>query len=156
MEIIDIDELVPDDISFKYRGESYTIPGDLKTGLTLELYALLTRLARTEAKGNAGELKRVIGQAEAALLPIFQVHHPDMTELPFGAAGLGVVLRKVLQLIGLLEVGAAPDVPDPPLPVPKPPPRRATSIRTRTKPGSRSLKSKPAKKTVPGSPRSKS
>lgn len=115
-EIVDIDALVPDDVVFRYRQQEYTIPGDLKVGDTLELYALLQRLAHAEAKGTAAELKRILGQCEAALLPIFKVHQPDMVELPFGAAGLGAVLRRVLELIGMLETVSAleDDVPDPP------------------------------------------
>lgn len=152
-EIVDIDELVPDDITFRYRKQEYKIPGDLRVAQTLELYALLRRLAAAEAKGTEAELKRIIGQAEAALLPIFQVHQPDMVELPFGAAGLGVVLRKVLQLIGLLQEIEQGDVPDPPVPEPV---KKPSSTRTRTKPGSTS-KTKPAKTSGrAGSSRSKS
>lgn len=155
-EIVDIDELVPDDITFRYRKQEYKIPGDLRVVQTLELYALLRRLAAAEAKGTEAELKRIIGQAEAALLPIFQVHQPDMTELPFGAAGLGVVLRKVLQLIGLLQEIEQGDVPDPPVPGPV---KKPASTRTRTKRGSTSSRKKPAAaKTAgrAGSSRSKS
>lgn len=147
MEIVDLDELVPDDIAFKYRGKEWTIPGDLRTDQTLELYALLHRLAGAEAKGTAAELKRIIGQTEKALLPIFQVHHPELTELPFGAAGLGHVLRTVLSLIGLLQ-----DVtPDPPAPALNRAQRRAR--KTPTKPGSPRKKT-PARRT--GSSGSKS
>jgi len=128
-EIVDIDELVPEDIEFKYRGETYTIPGDLRTDQTLKLYALLVRLAKAEAKGNAAELGRTVGQAEAALLPIFQVYRPELKELPFGAAALAVVLRRVLTLIGLLEVAPAAD---PQEPAPKPAPRGRPSTRKTT------------------------
>ena len=150
-EIVDLDELVPDDITFRYRGADYTIPGDLKTGVTLELYALLTRLAKAEAKGGAAELKRIIGQAERAMLPVFQVHQPDMVELPFGAAGLSHVLRRVLVLIGLLEIPGEGDGVDPPTPAPTPATPRST--RKATTPGSR--KRTPTRRRG-GSSRSKS
>ena len=154
-EIVDLDELVPDDIVFKYRDNQYTIPGDLKTGQTLELFALLTRLAKAEAKGGATELKRIIGQCEHALLPIFQVHQPDMVELPFGAAGLGHVLRRVLELIGMLDtVPAEGDVPDPPNRAARRAAQRST--RTPTKPGSASTIKKKPRKRAAGSTRSQS
>jgi hypothetical protein len=154
VQIIDIDELVPDDISFKYRAKTYTIPGDLRTEQTLELYAMLKKLAETEARGDAGELDRIIKKAEKALLPVFQVHQPDMTELPFGAVGLGVVLRTVLRLIGLLEGGTEAGEG-----VPVDPPNRSTrrskerSTRTRTSTGSRqaTVKKKPAARRAGGS-----
>lgn len=155
-EIVDLDALVPEDIVFKYRQTEYTIPGDLRTGQTLELYALLTRLARAEAKGGAGELKRIIEQCEAALLPIFQVNQPDMTELPFGAAGLGHVLRRVLELIGMLESIPAGEVANPPNRAARRQAQRST--RTQTKPGSAS-KTKPKAESRPkrdGSTRSPS
>lgn len=150
-EIVDIDELVPDDIEFKYRGETYTIPGDLDVDETLELYALLTRLAKAESTGSEAELKRILDKAKGALLPIFQVYQPDMEKLPFGAAGLGIVLRRVLQLIGLLQVvddGGGSGVRDPQKPPPNRAQRRASakkaaSTRTQTKPGSRSQPKKP-------------
>ena len=148
-EIHDLDELVPEDITFRYRREEYTIPGDLRTGDTLELFALLQRLALAEAKGTPAELKRIIAQTEAALLPIFQVHQPQMEQLPFGAAGLGAVLRKVLELIGLLEVGPAVDPPN------RATRRRARSTPTATKRGSGSKKTAGRGKSA-GSSRSKS
>lgn len=157
-EIVDLDELVPDDIVFKYKKHEYTIPGDLKTGTTLDLFALLQRLATAEAKGGAAELKRIVGKAETALLPIFQVYQPDMDELPFGAAALGHVLRRVLALIGMLQEGE-PAV-DPPNRAArrarKKPPARST--RTQTKTGSRKPPKTRAPKVAPsgGSSRSKS
>lgn len=151
-QIVDLDELVPEDITFSYRKQDYTIPGDLKTGDTLNLYALLIRLANAEAKGSASELKRIISQCETALLPIFQIHHPEMETLPFGAAGLGVVLRKVLELIGLLEVGPAAD---PPLPAP-PNRKQRRSTRTQTTPGSGSEKKTVPRQRPAGSRKSKS
>lgn len=154
-EIIDLDELVPEDIVFKYRSTEYTIPGDLRTDQTLELFALLQRLAAAESTGKPGELKRIIGQTEAALLPIFQVHQPEMEKLPFGAAGLGLVLRRVLWLIGLLQIVEPGDEEvDPPTPAPL---NRAARRRTQTttKPGSRKPKKTAATKSG-GSSRSKS
>lgn len=149
-DIVDLDELVPDDIQFNYRGETYTIPGDLRVDQTLDLYALLTRLANAEAKGGAAEMKRILDKAEAALLPVFQVHQPEMVQLPFGAAGLGHVLRRVLTLIGLLQVVPPGDGDDtnPPTPAPAPGPRKprgsgSSSTRKTTKPGSRKPRSRP-------------
>jgi hypothetical protein len=150
-EIIDLDELVPDDITFKYKGNEWTIPGDLKTGQTLELYSLLTKLARTEATGGAGELQRIIGRCETALLPIFQVHHPDLAELPFGAAGLAHVMRTVLSLIGLLQEVT----PEPPPAPAKTPAKKTASTSTRTKPGSAGRPKKTAGRSA-GSSRSSS
>lgn len=156
-EIIDLDELVPDDIVFKYKGGEYTLPGDLRTEDTLKLYALLQRLAETEAKGTADELKRVITQTEAALLPLFQIHHPEMERLPFGATALGHVLRRVLALLGLLQtVDAEAPTPVPPAPAPQPnraQRRQPQKTRKTTKPGSGS---RTRKKTAAGSSRSSS
>jgi hypothetical protein len=156
-EIVDIDELVPDDIQFKYRGETYAIPGDLRVDQTLELYKLLTQLANAESTGSEAELRRIIAKAEAALLPIFQVHQPDMEKLPFGAAGLGIVLRRVLQLIGLLQVGeAGADVPDPPKPNRAARRAKPASTPTPTKRGSSTPAKKKAAAKSGSSSRSKS
>lgn len=140
-EIVDLDELVPEDITFKYHGGTYTIPGDLRVDQTLELYSLLQKLAKAEARGGAAELAKIMRQVEAALLPIFQVHEPQMEQLPFGAAGLGHVLRRILVLIGLLEISDSGEAANPPVPAPKPAANRAarrasSSTRKTTKPGS--------------------
>jgi hypothetical protein len=152
MQIVDIDEFVPDDISFKYRDHTYTIPGDLRTDQTLELYAMLKKLAETEGRGDAGELDRIVKKAEKALLPVFQVHQPEMTELPFGAVGLGVVLQTVLRLIGLLDGGTAAgegEQVDPPNRSTRR--RQARSTPTPTSTGSRAatVKKKPAARRKP-------
>lgn len=144
-EIVDLDELVPDDIEFHYRGQTYLIPGDMESEQVLLLYKLLTeldKLATAEGGEDVKRLERQNRRVKQALLPIFQLRQPALKELPFGGLSLRIVIRQLLTQMGMIAI-AEPEPADPPTaPAKKPamrvPKKTPTRGRRGSSPGSRS------------------
>lgn len=133
-QIINLDELVPEAIEFVYQKETYLLPGDIDTETTFKLEQLLIETTNTEvdlllAQGvllaaakpaaitkarklfNDAKSRQVAAtlKTEAEVLALFKVNHPDLEKLPFGAAGLKVVLAHLLVKLGFATPGDEED-----------------------------------------------
>lgn len=149
-EIVRLDELVPESIVFNFRGNDYEMPGDIDVDTTFVLQQLIVQMAQAEeAVDAAGAMRaqatkpaaidranRAINKANAAnaqitkkteaeILKLFQVNHPDMEKLPFGATGFQAVLAHVL-----IKLGFASEATTDPTPAPKRSQPRKTSPRS--------------------------
>jgi hypothetical protein len=121
--IVNLDDYVPEDVDFTYRGSNYILPGDVDVDQTFELLSLFIEAEDAQA----GDLKRKHAynkKVQATLLKLFQVRQPELENLPFGQMALSVVLRETLVVLGLIVV--EPDPPVPPAPAPTPKPKRPT------------------------------
>lgn len=159
-ELVNLDELVPGiaGVEFKYRDQTYHVPGDLDTETVLEFLALYQTLMEnaTEAtKLDASEMteaeqlqkaeelraqmKSSMDVVREKLLAVFRLSDPDLKSLPFGQQTTMIVLGKVLEMMG---VAAPADTEDGDLPVPptkrvpqdrkpKAPRKKATTSTTR-------------------------
>lgn len=120
--IIELDEYVPEDLQFNYRGQSLSIPGDLSVDDTFDLLALFAESGRVEESGDLKKQRDYNKKLEQTLLAMFRRQQPDLERLPFGQRGLAQVLIEVLILLGLLTR----DVLDPPTrPASTPAPKKA-------------------------------
>lgn len=107
-EIVNLDELVPDDITFEFRGQTYPFPGDIDTETTFRLARMLRELGRAEEAASEQredeaaqeEQEKLTLAVEGELLKLFQRRTPDLESLPFGATGFQVVLLHVLAALG--------------------------------------------------------
>jgi len=99
---LDIDDLVPADITVRVRGEEYTLPGDV----SVPAYLTLTRLAGDVADGDAEDPEAAVIELHDRLLDLFHVHHPDLTELPVGPRALLPLVFRYLD--APVEEDAAP------------------------------------------------
>lgn len=137
-EIVDLDELVPDDIEFRYRDKSYLLPGDPPNEVVLALVKHYERMLsdvifdeegtsddRTKDEIEA-EVEAAIEATKAVLLGLFQLNDPELTEWPFGMYSTQHVARHVLLQLGILRLVDEKDGDgDPPtIPTPKKPPAR--------------------------------
>lgn len=105
-EIIQLDELVPDDITFVYRSKEYYVPGDLDTETVFRVFKYLREVVdlRTEDGGPMDEasVQRSATRLEELLLSVFQIRDPDLRgPLPFGARSLPIITAKLLEAIGI-------------------------------------------------------
>lgn len=112
---IDLDDLVPADITVRVRGEEYVLPGDVPVPEYLEL----SRLAGEIADGGTDDPERAVVDLHDHLLTLFRVHQPDLEELPVGPRALLPLVFRYL------------DAPADEEAAPARPPRRAG---TKTKP----------------------
>lgn len=81
---IDLDDLVPADITVRVRGEEYQLPGDVPVPEYLEL----SRLAGEIAGMDSEDPESAVVALHDRLLALFRVHQPDLTELPVGPRAL--------------------------------------------------------------------
>lgn len=108
---IDLDALIPDDLEFHYRGETYTIPGDVDTETVLRMFRMFQLLLETrdlaqgaadaDAKKFGAKIDKAYEEINSILLTLFQVNQPHLTALPFGVAAMPHVIAGVLQLLGV-------------------------------------------------------
>lgn len=123
-QIIEMNELVPEDIIVRYGNPpvDYKIPGDIDVETVFRLFEMFQALSSTE--GNDQEvfdsLKAKFGDIRAELLKLFQVRDPKLKELPFGLRGTGALLRVILGQLGLVVTAENPT----------PPKRKTTPKRT--------------------------
>ena len=121
--VINLDEIVPEDIEFSFRGENYAIPGDIDVDTTFDLVGIFGRFAEAEAAGDTEAMRAVNKELEGKLLRLFQLKDPGLESLPFGVIGYRHVLQAVLEAVGLQIVEGDPT----PAPAPKPGPRPRSS-----------------------------
>jgi hypothetical protein len=124
-QIVELDDLVPDDVVFRYRDKEHSIPGDIDVETTFRLLKLFKRAAEVEESDDLDAKEQVNIEVRDALLGLFQQRDPDLAELPFGVIAFRHVLSEVLQAIGLVfvpEDGEGPPNEGPPTkPRPKTP-----------------------------------
>lgn len=128
-QIVDLNELVPQDITLRYGSPpvDYVFPGDIGTATVFRLFEMRQALAAIEGKDPAeivASMKQKFGDIDKELLALFRLRNPKMTELPFGIRSTGAILAIVLGQLGLTVTEE-----NPPKPASKP--KRATSVRTR-------------------------
>lgn len=136
-KIINLNELVGEDIVFKYGQpvKDYRLPGDIDVDTVFELFQMFTTISEikaTEASEIVTEVKQKFDDITARLLPLFQQRDAKLKSLPFGIRGTGVVLRTVLA-----ELGVSVDQADPTPPPPNRATRRTVKKKTATKRKSR-------------------
>lgn len=113
--LVDLDALIPEDVTFAFRGDEYKIPGDIPVENMLRLIRAVGELER-DAEGEGWDPQDAFEQdAEALLklgaelLALFQIRHPDMQTLPFtGGAALRVIVGELLRVMGVVA-GEEPD-----------------------------------------------
>ncbi len=127
MPRIDLDALVPEEITFVYQGREFSIAGDVDVDTTFDLIDLLGRHGEAENKNDRAAVRAVNKEMERKLLALFQQREPELQSLPFGVIGYRLVLSQVLMALGLqlIEEDESP---------PTPRPKRAS--RSRRLPGS--------------------
>jgi hypothetical protein len=133
---IDLDDLVPTDITVRVRGEEYQLPGDVP----VPEYLALTRLAGEIVDGSENPEQAVVDLHDR-LLALFQVHQPDLTELPVGPRALLPLVFRYLDAPAEEEADTADPSPadgtttkpagDPPQ-TPTTPPRRSKATASST------------------------
>lgn len=131
--LVDLDALVPEDVDFKYRGESYVMPGDISVAQTFKLVRLYERAVAVDADPDIDVREKAELDMEQALLELFRERDPDLAALPFGTLAYRHVLAEVLSALGLQIVPVDP---------PTPPPNRATRRAAQKKSSPRSAGSR--------------
>lgn len=117
MTDLDLDELLPEDLTITFRNEKYVIPGDLSVESAFRLVAYRNQLGRSD---SVAAQRKTLGEIEQFMLELFQQRQPAMTKLPFGVFGLTKVITTYLEHIGLEVTGgesgdpADPDDENPP------------------------------------------
>jgi hypothetical protein len=140
-QIVELDELVPDDVVFRYKGTDYPIPGDIDVETTFRLLKLFQRAAEAEGSTDLDAREQVNIEVRDALLGLFQQRDPDLAELPFGVIAFRHVLSEVLQAMGLVFVAGDGEGEGPPTkPRPKTPRQSSGSRASSKRSGSRQKK----------------
>src|SRR3990167_5387294 len=106
--VIDLDKVVPQDLDFKYRGESYVIPGDIKGPDAFKLVRVYEE-AMAANEGTLDEREAANQKVEEALLALLQVSQPDLEEFPFGQLAGAAVLAEILVLLGFTIIEIPPE-----------------------------------------------
>jgi hypothetical protein len=125
--IVNLDELVGEDIEFKYAGESYVIPGDIDVETVFDLFEKFQSVSKIEEKDPAQLTAAVRARFDgitSKLMEVLTVRQPGLERYPFGIRGTGVVLREILSALGVSVTA------DPPAPAPRAQRRSAGKKRT--------------------------
>ena len=81
---IDLDDLIPPDITVRIGGEEFLLPGDVPVPDYLELQ----RLSAGIVDGDTDDPEGTVVALHDRLLDLFRVHQPDMEVLPVGPRAL--------------------------------------------------------------------
>lgn len=132
--IIDLKDLIDlDRVVITVDGEPYTLPGDLPVPEFLRLRHRFNLMVSDDEPAEEFDADETLGEMHEQLLGMFQVHHPDLTELPFGSKGvIPVVFAYLNQNMG--EIAEDPVPPTKPASTRK---RTSGNPRSRTKTPSR-------------------
>ena len=124
MPRIELDGIVPEDLTFVFRGDEFTIDGDIDVEKTFDLIDVYQRAVVIDSDPNAevADQRKVNIEMRDKLLALFQARDPELTTLPFGTIAYRHVLAEVLQSVGLQIVQVDP---------PKPKPEKKTVPRSR-------------------------
>lgn len=104
--IVNLDELVPEDIVFEFREKQYVVPGDLDTETVFKVFQHLRSLYDSRPEDGSPMTEEAVKQAAASLedllISIFQIRDPSLRgPLPFGARAMGIVTEKILAALGI-------------------------------------------------------
>ena len=127
--LVDLDKVVPEDITFQYRGREYVLDGDLATEDVLRLAQLLDQAQTAETAGDLDAVQKLNPKIKQELLKLFQRKDPTLEGLPFGAIAYQHVIAAVLELMGFVLVEE-----DPPTPTPEKPNRAQRRRSTGSRP----------------------
>lgn len=122
-EIVNLDELLPDDVVVKYQGVDYRLPGDVDTETVFKLmdqFKALTSIDGEDADTVFAEMRTRVSDIHAELLALFQVRQPQLTELKLGLRATGALLKVILGRYGVQIT----DTGNPTQPAPKKTPRK--------------------------------
>lgn len=97
-DIIDLDEILPDDKRVKLQGTIYTLPPEIPVELFL-------RINKMSDDGVAEDQQ--VGRLYEEILELFRYKQPDLEKLPLG---LGQLMGAISQIYGNREA----DAPRPP------------------------------------------
>lgn len=106
--IIDLDEIIPENLTLRYRAVDYDVPGDPPLEYVLALWEA-SRRAQEEL--TLDEQVETMQGVHDHLLRVFQVCNPSLLHLPFGAAGLVAVSNVLFGMYGLLSTDAEEETP---------------------------------------------
>jgi hypothetical protein len=113
--IIDLDAVVPEDIEFNYRGDTFAIPGDIDVEQTFRIIRMFEEAQTAEEEGASLDVRERLNLiVRDELLALFQVRDPELIELPFGTIAYQHVLVTVLTQLGLQVM--SPEAVNPPTP----------------------------------------
>lgn len=104
---IDLDTVLPEDITVRLGGADYHLPGDIPVPDFLAISRAHARLGAAEDADDA------IGATEALyerILQLFQVRQPDLPRIPLGVQQ---AVALVFELYRVDEPEVAPDPPEP-------------------------------------------
>jgi hypothetical protein len=138
-EIVNLDELIPDDLTIRVGGQDYELPGDIDTETTFKLDKLMRKLGEAETKVASADVtdedretaEKLTLEAQEIVLELFRIKQPDMEKLPFGARGFSQVLARILMRLGWGDLEVSPP----------PPNRAARRAKPKKSPPSRSSRS---------------
>lgn len=130
---IDLDDLIPQDITVRIGGEEFLLPGDVPVPDYLELQ----RLSAGIVDGDTDDPEGTVVALHDRLLDLFRVHQPDMDVLPVGPRALLPLVFRYLDAPMDSPVEEAPARPTrrggTPTKSNGSPPRTRTTERTTTK-----------------------
>ena len=100
-KIVDLDALAGSPRKVKLGGEVYTLPSDIPAPLYLKLLHL-GELGERDEDPSVDDVADIYNR----MLKLFQVHQPDLEELPIG-------LTQLMESVGALYGGGADDEDEP-------------------------------------------
>jgi hypothetical protein len=114
-QIIELDDLVPDAIEFRYKGKSYILPGDITVETTFRLNKLLIALTEAEADPKKmAQQEKLTLEVEEVLLELFRQTDHELKSLPLGVVGFQHVLSFLLAKLGFGQQDVEDDADPPP------------------------------------------
>jgi hypothetical protein len=124
--VVNLDDLVPADVTLTYRDVPYKLPGDPPVEYILGLW---------RAQQEIGQATTLEEQADATadlydrLLRVFQVADPAVTRLPFGFKSLAAITGLLMELYGLAPAEDEEDEEEEPDPLPPAAPTKSRRSR---------------------------
>lgn len=105
-EIINLDELVPEDVVFKYQGKEYVLPGDISTESVFKLFKFFREMLeaqkpKDDEELDTKEIEDTVTKLKAELLILFQERDPSLKDVPFGVSSMPIVMQTLLAKLGV-------------------------------------------------------
>lgn len=138
MPEVNLDDLLPEDLTINYRGDKYVVPGDLDVDTATTLFRTLKEQAAAEDGEDDETTAERVAASRAFLLELFRIRQPNLESLPFGVKGTAHVILAILRHLGVLEETAGADAAAPADPTPPNRATRRTAAKPKPKPRARS------------------